>query len=139
LQLKPKALFIRFFILIITFVITAACSEPSSNQCITVDTLKELYSSDRYSVYQRISGFQDKSRIIEVYQGQPRFDRCAMPITPPVFEDSIETEGNIQSITYLINDRSIQVEYSDKAVHTPTVIMKDSQDESSKPPSPAHH
>jgi hypothetical protein len=132
-------LVIRFFILIITVVITAACSDPSSNQCITVDALKELYKSDRYSVYQRISGFQDKSCIIEVYQGQPRFDRCSVPSTAPVFEDSIDTEGHIQSITYLIKDRSIQVEYSDKAVHTPTVIVKDSQDEASKPPSPAHH
>jgi len=117
---------VKYLITLSLIISLAACGNEESDSCpVTIDVVTELFSNNGFFVYKRISGFNDKTRIIEIYNKKPSFDKCSMPSYPPVYEDSIETEGYIKSITYLKSENDINVEYSMDKVETPFVIIED--------------
>jgi hypothetical protein len=117
---------VKYLITLSTMIFLTACGNEESNTCpATIDVVTELASEDGFFVYKRISGFSDKTRIIEIYNKKPTFDKCHMPESPPVFEDSIEIEGYIKSISFLRSENKINVEYSEDKVNPPSVFIKD--------------
>jgi hypothetical protein len=117
---------VKYLITLSTIIFLTACGNDEPNSCpVTIDVVTELSSENGFFVYKRVSGFSDKTRIIEIYNKKPTFDKCHMPDSPPVFEDSIEIEGYIKSISYLRDENQINVEYSEDKVDSPSVFIKE--------------
>lgn len=77
-----------------------ACSpkgEPLNSECPpildTVETLlTQAYEGKNYVVVKRITGWHDKTVIIQLFDQSPRLGQCREDLVTPVFEDSIEQD-----------------------------------------------
>ena len=91
----------------------SGCENNSSSCPITIDSLYKLGYMDSYYFYQRISGVQDKTRIIEIYSKEPVFNQCNEPNTAPVYDDSVESEGYLEKIIYHTQSNSTDITYTE--------------------------
>lgn len=112
-----KILFGFFLILLIS---VAACSDRDTkvDDCpITVDTveiidIKKIGDSSYYLVH-RISGWQDKIEILELYDEKPIFDHCSKASVDPIDGDSLEMSKSISHVFLNIKERKLDIVYKD--------------------------
>lgn len=71
----------NFIIILVPAALIVACG--TKNDCFTSDNVKQLkminHNNRSYSIYLRISGFQEKESFYELYEGVPSFDDCGKP------------------------------------------------------------
>ena len=103
----------------------SACSdrETKIDECsITVDTVKIIDSKtiggNTYYLVHRVSGWQDKVEILELYNEKPIFDHCSIASVDPIDGDSIEMSKSISHVYLNSESESLDIEYiDDKPVH----------------------
>lgn len=73
-----KTIFKTFLLVVI---VISGCS--SNNDCFTGDSIEQLKVFEvhnvKYSLFLRVSGFQEKEAFYELYKGVPVFDNCGQP------------------------------------------------------------
>jgi len=97
-----------------------SCSNESveREQCpITIDSVSivdsmEIKSITYYLVY-RISGWSDKTEILELYDAEPIFDHCANSNKDPIFGDSLSLSHKVKHVYLNAKERTLGIEYID--------------------------
>jgi hypothetical protein len=84
----------------------------SVDSVTTIDT-KSVGSVNYYLVL-RISGFHDKTEIIELFDQQPQYNNCNENIIPPIVSDSIASDMEISSFMIDLKEKHFVIDYSDK-------------------------
>ena len=85
-----------WFVFIPFLLLLYGCSQESD--CFVADEVKnisvnQLDGSD-YWLFLRTSGFGEKERFYELYEGTPKFNDCGVSQSKPIFEVHVdETEG----------------------------------------------
>ncbi len=95
----------RLMILLLFFILYA-CSKDSEVkvECpLTVDTftvlLTKQYEGKEYYLAKRISGWHEKTVIIQLFDRKPRLGECNEDLVKPIFEDSIDTEKPLEKMS----------------------------------------
>ena len=106
--------------LILSLVI-ASCSETATDQIecpITIDSISiidsiEIVGSTYYLVY-RVSGWNDKTEILELYDHKPEFDQCSRSKKPALYGDSLETSQSITHVYLNTAEKKLEIIYENK-------------------------
>ncbi len=112
--------FIRIVLISITVLVFTSCSNSSndSNACpMTVDTInildKKIVGNTEYYLVLRVSGWHDKSEIVELYNMKPSFDHCSISNLEPIYGDSLELDKTVTHLYFDIETKSLNIEYKD--------------------------
>ena len=105
---------------LIVLLFIASCSEQGANQeacAITVDSVSiidsmELEATTYYLVH-RISGWSDKTEILELYNSKPLFDHCSKSNVDPVYGDSLEMSQTISHVYLNKAEGRLDIVYSE--------------------------
>jgi len=94
-----------------------ACTDEQSLHCeAPVDTIKILnhLTVDKNTFYLvlRITGWHDKTEIIELYDERPVFDQCSKSNIEPVFGDSLELDSVVSHLYLNLKNKSLDIVYS---------------------------
>ena len=100
--------------------ILMSCSNQSSDvePCpITVDSVeivdtKEVGGKTYFLVY-RVSGWQDKVEILELFDQRPEFDHCSKSNIEPVFGDSLEMTKKISRVFLNTQEGRLDITYEE--------------------------
>ena len=105
------------------FLGAASCSDSStqSSACGAVeigsDTARIIDQAKNqgktYYLVLRVSGLNDKTEIVEVYDVLPSFDRCGKNKEAPIAGDSLETTQTVTRLSLNTKERSLDIEYKD--------------------------
>lgn len=80
-------------VLLLSMITISGCS--AKNDCFTSDSIEQLkvfkVNNVKYSLFLRISGFQEKEAFYELYKGVPIFDNCGQPNSNYVSTIHIDT------------------------------------------------
>ena len=92
----------------------AACS---SQECpLTIDQTtvidKKQLDSTTYYLVKRISGWHDKTIIIELFDKKPEYDNCNENIVMPIIDDSIEMDMQIESFMINLQTKQFEIKYA---------------------------
>ena len=106
----------RLFALLALLASVASCSKDVENECpITIDTTETLLSTThhgkKYYLVKRISGWQDKTEIIQLFDQAPKLGKCNEDLVPPIFEDSLEHDKALARITANLKTDTFQLFY----------------------------
>lgn len=87
----------------------------TSSDCFTSDSLEQLeifnMDNNRYSLFLRISGFQEKEAFYELYKGIPVFDKCGRPDIYAVSTIHIDTsQGSVSKL--IVDEEKLDLIYS---------------------------
>ena len=66
-----------------------------------------------YYLVKRISGWHDKTIIIELFDKKPSYDNCNRNKFPPIIDDSIATDMSIESLEINLIKKQFEIKYSD--------------------------
>lgn len=106
-------------ILIAVFCV-ASCSNSSSDSddCpMAVDTVEiideKTVDGTTYYLVLRVSGWHDKSEIMEIYNTRPTFDRCARSDVEQIDGDSLELDKTVAHLYFDPKTHSLNIEYKD--------------------------
>ena len=96
-----------------------ACSESPENGCpITIDTVEvidqKVHEGKRYYLVRSITGWQEKTVVIQLFDEEPKFDRCRQAIVPPLIEDSIDPERSAVVLMIDLDKREFDITYAEK-------------------------
>ncbi len=84
---------------------------------ITVDSVEIIDSkaigNKSYYLVHRISGWQDKFEILELYDEKPIFDHCSKASVDPIDGDSLEMSKSISHVFLNIKERKLDIVYKD--------------------------
>ena len=112
----------KILFIILCIPLLSSCFEIDENtSCpITVDSAKiidsYLVKDKTYYLVYRVSGWNDKTEILELYDEKPVFDHCSKSNIEAVFGDSLELSKKITHV-YLNSDLNIlEIEYMDEIV-----------------------
>lgn len=90
-----------------------ACS--SDDKCFVADSLEKITTLDidnqKYQLYLRISGLQEKEAFYEIYGNNPIFDNCGRTDTPVVADTHIDISQG-QTTQLIINDTIINITFA---------------------------
>jgi len=95
-----------------------ACSEDSDiEDCAAViDTVsiidKKVHNDKVYYLVKRITGWQDKSVIIQLFDHEPKNDRCHRSLIPPIIEDSLLPRTPVKSFEIDLENKIFIIEYN---------------------------
>lgn len=111
---------LNIVIILITTMGISSCSKTSSNNSdcpIAVDTVniidEKIVENTKYYLVLRISGWHDKSEIVELYNEKPSFDRCSKSDVEPVYGDSLELDRIVTHLYLDVEEKSLNIEYKD--------------------------
>ena len=113
----------KIIIIALVYVFTfSACSDKASEaeECpITIDRVSILdhlqYEGRTYYLVYRISGWHDKTEILELHDGKPEFDRCSRSIFKPIYGDLLETDQTITHVYLNVKAGELDIQYKDAA------------------------
>lgn len=95
-----------------------SCSDndAAKDTCpITVDSVAIIDSLKQgdmtYYLVHRISGWSDKTEILELYDSKPVFDVCSRSNIEPVYGDSLEMDQTISHVYLNIKEGVLDIEY----------------------------
>jgi hypothetical protein len=102
--------------LIFLFVVSCTETEDKLDPCaMAVDTIsifdKKMLNSVTYYLVLRVSGWHDKSEILELYDAEPVFDHCAKSKIEPIYGDSLELTQTVSHVYLDVNSKSLKLEY----------------------------
>jgi len=84
---------------------------------MTVDTVniidEKVVGNNKYYLVLRISGWHDKSEIVELYNEKPSFDLCSISDVEPVYGDSLELDKTVTHLYLDVETKSLNIEYKD--------------------------
>jgi hypothetical protein len=66
-----------------------------------------------YYLVLRVSGWHDKTEVVEVYDVLPSFDRCGKNKKAPIAGDSLETAQTVSRLYLDTRKGSLEIEYKD--------------------------
>jgi len=115
-----NAYFKAFFFL--TLISTAiSCSEQvdessAEAECaITVDSTSivdtSVHNDKTWYLVLRISGWHDKTEIVQLFDKKPRLDHCNRDLVAPVIEDSIAHDLSIKSFRIDLKNKEFVIDY----------------------------
>jgi len=114
-QIKSK---LKIFILSIIMLVTIACSDPSiqTKACdAPVDTVailsKLTVDGTMYYLVLRVTGWHDKTEILELYNQMPKFDQCAKSHIDAIFGDSLERDSTVSHVYLNPNTKKLNIVY----------------------------
>jgi hypothetical protein len=106
--------------IIVSLLILVSCSDQSveTEHCaITVDAVSIIDSikleDTTYFLVHRISGWSDKTEILELYNAKPIFDHCSRSNIEPVYGDSLEMSQTISHVYINKKDKMLDIVYLD--------------------------
>lgn len=112
--------FIKVVLISITVLVFTSCSNSSndSNDCpVAVDTVniidEKVVGNAKYYLVLRISGWHDKSEIVELYNVKPSFDRCSISDVEPVYGNSLELDKTVAHLYFDVETKLLNIEYKD--------------------------
>ena len=77
---------------------------------VSVIDKRELNSVTYYLVL-RVSGWSDKTEILELYDTEPVFDHCAKSSREPVYGDSLELTQTVSHVYLDASSKALNIEY----------------------------
>jgi hypothetical protein len=107
-----------------------SCSKnPVDEGCpLTVDTTKVLLSTThkgtRYFLVQRISGWHDKTEIIQLFDKEPKLGKCNEDLVKPVFEDSLERDKTLVKLTVSLKNKAFELSYGKSGASSATIALE---------------
>jgi len=110
----------KIIIILLTILLFSSCSkqDKESSCSITVDSVSIIdsysYKNKTYYLVHRISGWSDKTEILELYDRKPIFDHCSKAKTKVVFGDSLELSKTVDHVYLNIEESTLEIEYTDK-------------------------
>lgn len=115
---------IKYFVYLVFFThFLVACSDDTSqlDECpITIDTVSivdtKVVDGISYYLVHRVSGWSDKTEILELYVKKPTFDHCSKSNIDPVFGDSLPLTMKISHIYLDAINNSLKFEYDEGQV-----------------------
>lgn len=98
---------------LLSIVLLFACSKKPD--CLVADDIKEVKAvslgADKYALYLRTSGFNEKEFFYELYKDKPEFDECGRAVTAAVSKIHVDTtEGT--PVKLKIIDFALHIEYA---------------------------
>ena len=116
----------KTFLVLISLVWLLSCSNENieDESCpITIDSVSivdsmEVEGINYYLVY-RISGWSDKTEILELYDAEPIFDHCANSDTKPIFGDSLSLSHKVRHVYLNTKERTLDIKYMDAQTDNP--------------------
>lgn len=105
---------------LMVLLVIASCSEQGANQevcAITVDSVSIIDSMElegtTYYLVHRISGWSDKTEILELYDSKPLFDHCSKSNVDPIYGDSLEMSQTISHVFLNKKENRLDIVYSE--------------------------
>lgn len=101
----------------IVFILTAiiSCSESNYDCPATLDVIKFIekksLDQNQYYLVQRITGWQDKILVIQLFDIKPAVDPCNRDLIKPIFEDSLETDKVFNELVVDLKNNTFEIKY----------------------------
>lgn len=117
-------------ILLLVLVITA-CSKKDeiTKECPpTLDVVEQLlvqqHDGQELYLVRRISGWQDKTVIIQLFDKKPVLDSCNEDLVPPLFEDSIDTGRPLLKLNADISAHTFELIYGEPSIEQSVITLE---------------
>lgn len=108
----------KIFVTMFMMVLLMACSDSGSKPKVcdapvdTVSIINELkVDTAVYYLVHRVTGWHDKSEIIELYDRKPTFNNCAKSDIEPVFGDSLDLDSTVSHIYLNLKTKQLNIKY----------------------------
>ncbi len=105
-----RALCVVIFVCLFT-----ACGDQATECPLTLDQTsiidqKEVDGTTYYLV-ERISGWHEKTIIIQLFDKKPEFDKCNENIITPIIDDSVSTDLEVKTFLIDLKSKEYVIEY----------------------------
>ena len=107
---------------LVCVIIFSGCSDKTTDaeECpITIDSVSLLdslqYGDHTYYLVRRITGWHEKTEILELYNSKPEFDRCSRSSIKPIYGDLLETSQTITHVYLNVKAGELDIQYKDVA------------------------
>lgn len=115
---------------IIFSIALASCAQDDSElqKCpITIDSvsvlLTQTHNGRDYYLVKRISGWHEKTEIIQLYDRKPELDRCNENTIKPIFEDSIETDKSLIALKADLTTEKFELIYDNRQAYSEDILL----------------
>lgn len=109
----------------------ASCTQddPELQECpITIDSvtvlLTQTHNGSDYYLVKRISGWHEKTEIIQLFNQKPELDRCNEDTVKPIFEDSIETDKNLKALKADLKNEEFELIYDNGQDYSENILLE---------------
>ncbi|MBL4827435.1 MAG: hypothetical protein JKY66_06935 [Spongiibacteraceae bacterium] len=96
--------------------LSACCSEKTEDECpLTLDVVTTMetreYAGKLYTLVQRLTGWHEKTVVIQLFDKEPQLDACRRDLVKPVIEDSIESELPVVGFVINLKEGVFEIDY----------------------------
>lgn len=92
-----------------------SCDSKSKECPLTIDQTSIIdqkeHNGTTYYLVERISGWHEKTIIIQLFDKKPEFDKCNENIITPVIDDSVSTDLEVKSFLIDLESKQYEIEY----------------------------
>ena len=114
---RKNVIKIIFIILCIPLLFSCFDADEDNSCSITIDSVNIIDSvstkNKTYYLVYRISGWSDKTEILELYDKKPTFDHCSNSNIEPVFGDSLELTKIVSHVYLNLNQNNFEIKYKE--------------------------
>ena len=93
----------------------ASCNNQTTECPLTLDQTsiieQKVHNGTTYYLVERISGWHEKTFIIQLFDKKPEFDKCNENIIAPIIDDSVSTDLEIKSFLIDLESKQYEIEY----------------------------
>lgn len=107
--------FITLLIITLVSAFCVSCGKQEIECPIILDQVSIIDQQDfngtTYYLVERISGWHEKTIIIELFDQKPEFDRCNESIMKPIVDELVSTDLEVKSFSIDLEKRQYEIDY----------------------------
>ncbi len=120
---------VSFSLILLLGVLSCTQGDNNKEECpITIDSvttlLTQTYNEREYYLVKRISGWHEKTEIIQLFDQLPILNKCNEDTIPPIFEDSIEIDKSLIQLSADIKNNIFELIYAESGDRDEGVILE---------------
>jgi hypothetical protein len=119
INMKEYMFKLQYSVLFLFIIISCSEQNIESEPCaITIDSVSIIDTRKvgdiSYYLVHRISGWNDKTEILELYDSKPEFDHCSKANIKPIFGDSLELTLPVRHVFFNTKEKLLEIEYKEE-------------------------
>lgn len=106
---------LRVISILIFLCVIASCGNQNTECQLTLEQTSIIdqkeFKGVTYYLVERISGWHEKTIIIQLFDKKPEFDKCNENVSTPIIDDSVSIDLEVKSFLINLESKQYEIEY----------------------------
>ncbi len=113
--MRPQINHLRAISIFIFLCVIASCGDQTTECPLTIEQTSIIdqkeFKGVTYYLVERISGWHEKTIIIQLFDKKPEFDKCNENVSTPIIDDSVSMDLEVKSFLINLESKQYEIEY----------------------------